>query len=160
MDEILKLFGGTENIWAAIQKNAKMLGVETTRVLLELFYVLKSPTTGMLDKTLIIAALGYQLLPEDVLPRDKYGWLGFIDNGAALALAYNRVKSSVTPEIEQQVNNILQSWFGESSMPQSSFVNTEEQVQILNPAPQVTEPTPPSPTKRPIWNDDEDVVID
>ena len=112
MDEILKMFGGAENnIWAAIQNNADKVGLEATRIMLELFYVLKSPETSMLNKTLIVAALGYQLLPEDIMPRDKYGLFGFLDNGVTLSFAYNKVKSSVTPEIEQQVNNILRNWF-------------------------------------------------
>ena len=71
MDEILKMFGGAENIWNAIQNNAAKVGIEVTRTMLELFYVLKSPQTDMIDKTLIVAALGYQLLPEDALTREK-----------------------------------------------------------------------------------------
>lgn len=162
MDEILKLFGGAENIWTAIQQNASKVGLEATRVMLELFYVLKSPTTGMLDKTLIVAALGYQLLPEDVLPRDEYGWLGFIDNGAALALAYNRVKSSVTPEIEQQVNNVLTNWFGTDGRTQMVVEDNPSDY----PPPTIREAdkpfsNPPSyQPSQPSWNDDEDVVID
>ncbi len=61
MDEILKLFGGAENLWAAIQENASLVGIEATKMMLELFYVLKSPDTSMLNKSLIVAALGYQL---------------------------------------------------------------------------------------------------
>ena len=34
MDEILKMFGGTENIWNAIQKNATKVGIEVTRTML------------------------------------------------------------------------------------------------------------------------------
>ena len=64
MDEILKMFGGAENLWASIQENAAKVGIEATRVMLELFYVLKSPDTSMLNKSLIVAALGYQLLPR------------------------------------------------------------------------------------------------
>ena len=44
MDEILKMFGGAENIWNAIQNNAAKVGIEVTRTMLELFYVLKSPS--------------------------------------------------------------------------------------------------------------------
>lgn len=162
MDEILKLFGGAENIWAAIQQNASEVGIEATRVMLELFYVLKSPNTSMMNKTIIVVALGYQLLPEDVFPRDEYGWLGFLDNGAALALAYNRVKSSVTPEIEQQVNNVLINWFGTdgneqmiigdnpSDYPLPTIKGTDNPMQ--NP--------PASQPSQPRWNDNEDVVID
>lgn len=112
MDEILKQFGGAENIWTAIKSNAGKVGIETTRVMLELYYVLKSPETSMMNKTLIVTALGYQLLPEDVLPRDKYGLLGFLDNIVTIGFAYSKVKSSVTPQIVDQVNNVLRQWFG------------------------------------------------
>lgn len=78
MDEILKMFGGAENIWNAIQNNAAKVGIEVTRTMLELFYVLKSPQTDMIDKTLIVAALGYQLLPEDALPREKVWFPWFL----------------------------------------------------------------------------------
>lgn len=171
MDEILKLFGGAENIWIAIQQNASRVGIEATRIMLELFYVLKSPSTGVIDKTLIVAALGYQLLPEDVLPRDEYGILGFLDNGVTIAFAYNRVKASVTSEIEQQVNNVLANWFGAEAFEQP----TQEVPAIdngngasTNYAPTVLTNTipgqhiPPQPPQqsRPKWNDDEDVVID
>ena len=171
MDEILKLFGGTENIWAAIKDNAGVLGKEATRTMLELFYVLKSPETGMLNKTMIVAALGYQLLPEDVLPRSKFGLLGLVDNGAALALAYNRVKASVTPEIKQQVNNIVTNWFDDESNQQNWIPsahshedddqqNSSQQRQDHFTPTMENRQNPPSTHRQPIWDDDEDVVID
>lgn len=112
LNNILSKFGGTEQLWNYIKTYAARGGREVTRMVLELFYVMKSPNTGMLDKTLIGAALAYQLLPEDLLPRDKFGILGFLDNGAALAFAYNRVKKLVTPQIENQVGVMLDQWFG------------------------------------------------
>ena len=57
MDKILRLFGGSEQLWQYIQKYAKTAGVEGTRTVLELYYVLKSPDTPGLDKTIIVAAL-------------------------------------------------------------------------------------------------------
>lgn len=177
MDEILKMFGGAENIWNAIQNNAAKVGIEVTRTMLELFYVLKSPQTDMIDKTLIVAALGYQLLPEDALPREKYGFLGFLDNGVTLAFAYKRVKSSVTPEIEHQVNNILGSWFDTSSMNEfydphtTRNTNIEGYKQDNNSAEDqvpyykfnsnggnYNRSVPHSQNR--IWNDEEDVIID
>ncbi len=178
MDEILKMFGGAENLWASIQENAAKVGIEATRVMLELFYVLKSPDTSMLNKSLIVAALGYQLLPEDAMPRDRFGLLGLLDNGVTLAFAYNRVKSSVTPEIEQQVNNILANWFDMDSQPSGQDWIPSDNSQSGNYAPQlvyqnsgqqtVNRPnmdgnfgtnTRPS-NQKPVWDDDEDVVID
>lgn len=171
------MFGGAENIWNAIQENAAKVGIEVTRTMLELFYVLKSPNTSMIDKTLIVAALGYQLLPEDALPRDKYGILGFLDNGVTLAFAYNRVKSSVTPEIEHQVNNILSNWFGNATQSEtadipenngnqfggytSQPINVEQQPQGYRPMGDCGSYNQPfQKPHKPIWNDDDDVVID
>ena len=42
MDEIIKMFGGAENIWNAIQTNAEKVGLETTKMMLELFYRVSS----------------------------------------------------------------------------------------------------------------------
>lgn len=116
MDDFKNLmahFGGAEQMWTYIQKYAAKGGREVSKTVLELFYVMKSPNTGIMDKTLIGAALAYQLLPEDLIPRDKFGLLGFLDNGVTLALAYNRVKKLVTPQIENQVSAILNQWFDE-----------------------------------------------
>jgi uncharacterized membrane protein YkvA (DUF1232 family) len=116
MENLLSLFGGgTDKIWDFIRDGAKECGAESTRMALELFYVLKNSDTSIIDKSLIVAALAYQFLPEDLLPRDKFGLLGFLDNGVTLAFAYNRVKSLVTPEIENHVDLILSQWFVDSS---------------------------------------------
>lgn len=168
MDEIIRLFGGAENIWAAIQNNAGKFGVETTRVMLELFYVLKSPETSIIDKTLIVTALGYQLLPEDVLPREKYGLLGFLDNIVTIGFAYSKVKSSVTPQIANQVNNILYQWFGVDSSQQQlgNDIPSFDPQQPPQPVYQPVQPqrsstlNPYGQPQKPIWDDDEDVVID
>ena len=173
MDEILKLFGEAEKLWTAIRENAVKVGMEATKMMLELFYVLKSPDTSMLNKSLIVAALGYQLLPEDAMPRDKFGLLGFLDNGVTLAFAYSRVKSSVTPEIEQQVNSVLGNWFGIDAQTQPAG-NTREGHYTPEPIfqnPQHQTYNRPSSdgqycnnarpsSQKPIWDDDEDVVID
>lgn len=115
MDEVVNKFVGMENILVAIRNGAAKAGHATTKMMLELYYVLKSPSTSTANKAIIVAALGYQLLPKDLLPRKRFGLLGFLDNGITLAVAYNRVKSSITPEIEMLVTNTLNSWFGENS---------------------------------------------
>lgn len=177
MDELSNLFGDAEQLWQYIKIYAAKAGCEATRVVLELYYVVKSPHTPALDKTLIIAALGYQLLPDDkkLLSREKYGLLGLLDNGAALALAYNRVKTRVTPQIEAQVDAILNQWFG-TEQPQIDAPSERSQVHSgnndlggndweLHPVTTPTVPKPSISTNRPNtsmggFSDDEDVVID
>jgi len=51
-------------------------------------------------------------MPKDLLPKSKFGLLGYFDNIAVLAFAYQKVKSAVTPEIEAKVNDTLRRWFG------------------------------------------------
>ncbi len=176
MDELNNLFGGAEQLWQYIKMYAAKAGREATRVVLELYYVVKSPHTPALDKTLIIAALGYQLLPDDrkLISREKYGLLGLLDNGAALALAYNRVKTRVTPQIENQVNAILNQWFGVEQLhigvsehPQIPSNNNSSSINYERPQPTTVPATSDSPVvsncpATPLggFNDDEDVVID
>lgn len=177
MDELSNLFGGAEQLWQYIKIYADKAGREATRVVLELYYVVKSPYTPALDKTLIIAALGYQLLPDDkkLLSREKFGLLGLLDNGAALALAYNRVKTRVTPQIEAQVDAILNQWFG-AEQPQIETAPERPQIPSGNdnfggtywdpqPAPIPVTPETPIINNRPNmplggYDDEEDVVID
>ncbi len=111
MDTLSTIFGSPEQLWQYIKQYAVKAGREATRIVLELYYVVKAPTTPMLDKTIIVGALAYQLLPKDILSREKFGMLGLADNVATLAIAYNRVKHHVTPEIKAQVEDILNRWF-------------------------------------------------
>lgn len=177
MDELSDFFGGAEQLWQYIKIYAAKAGREATRTVLELYYVVKSPHTPALDKTLIIAALGSQLLPDDrqLLSRERYGLLGLLDNGAALALAYNRVRTRVTPQIEAQVDAILNQWFGAeqllidapSERPQIHSGNNEFGCDNWEPQP-ATIPAAPETTistnrpNTPIggYRDDGDVVID
>lgn len=177
MDELSNLFGSAEQLWQYIKIYATKAGREATRVVLELYYVVKSPHTPALDKTLIIAALGYQLLPDDkkLLSREKYGLLGLLDNGAALALAYNRVQTRITPQIETQVDAILNQWFGTerpeiAAAPESPQISKDndkfggthwEPQSTTNPAaPETTIGTNRPTTPLGGFGDEEDVVID
>lgn len=160
MDELSNLFGGAEQLWQYIKIYAAKAGREATRVVLELYYVVRSPHTPALDKTLIIAALGYQLLPDDkkLLSREKYGLLGLLDNGAALALAYNKVKARVTPEIDAQVNAILDQWFGyEQAQVVETIINPENNVDYGYNTPLID--TQSNQRKRDSFSDEE-VVVD
>lgn len=93
-----------------IRKQAATGSKETTRMMLELYYVMMSENTSKFNKLVIGAALAYQLLPNDFLPKEDYGLLGFLDNATALYLAYKRIKKSVTPEIKQKVDDTLANW--------------------------------------------------
>lgn len=159
MDELNKLFGDTEKLWQSIMSYAGKAGREATRMILELYYVLKSPNTPALDKTIIVAALGYQLLPNDLMSKENFGWLGFLDNGAALALAYNRVKSRGTPQIESQVEAVLSQWFGDG-IPSGEPYHELQTVNVPVTQDPVIQPNSINGLSGGYTDDDGDVVID
>ena len=66
-----------------------------------LFYVLTSPSTPLRYKQIIIGALGYFILPTDLLP-DFIPGIGFADDLAAVLAVVKIVMSCITPEIKSK----------------------------------------------------------
>lgn len=167
MDSTLNSFFSEENlseVWKHIREYAGDAGREAARVVLELFFVMKSPSTSIIDKGIIIAAFAYQFLPEDLIPRDKYGLLSLLDNGVTIAFAYSRVKADVTPEISAQVDAILDSWFGETGKSGAYIVrDIPQQEEVRQPVrvhPKNNIPLSKNPTSQRQYEDDEDVIVD
>ena len=91
----------------------KTLGRTSMRPVLSLYYVLKSPDTPLSDKLLVVSALSYLILPVDLISARRFPVLGWIDEIPAVTIAYKKVKKHITPEIESEVDNILEKWFPE-----------------------------------------------
>ena len=104
--------GDANKVLAAIKEYALKAGRTVSKMMLELYYVMVDKNTTNTDKLLIGAALAYQVLPKDLLPKSKFGLLGYFDNAAALYYAYKKVKDDITPEIEAKVEDTLDKWFG------------------------------------------------
>ena len=96
--------------WGKVGKVAKKAGEKVIHLALILHYTLTSPDVSIQNKALIIGALGYFILPVDLIP-DFIPLLGFTDDLSALILVYQAVKNSVTPEITAQADAKLKSWF-------------------------------------------------
>lgn len=102
-----------ELLWEKITDYAKAAGRTTARPVLLLYYVLRSPETPSSDKMLIVAALSYLVLPIDLISAKRLPIIGWIDEAVSLVYAYKKVFRYVTPEIESEVDNILERWFPE-----------------------------------------------
>lgn len=107
-------YGRIANNTATILERIKVQSMrgtrETAKMLLELYYIMMSEKTSKFNKLMIGAALAYQLLPNDFLPSEDYGVLGYLDNATVLYFAYKRVKKSITPEISQKVEDTINGW--------------------------------------------------
>jgi len=86
-------------------------GRVTTRPVLLLYYVMKSKDTPWKDKMLILSTLSYLVLPIDILDAKRLPIIGWFDEIASIAVAYQRVCKHITPEMETNVDNILDQWF-------------------------------------------------
>ena len=101
-------------LWAKIAKVAQKAGIKVVYLALLFYYVLKSGTTTTKDRSLILGALGYFILPLDLIP-DAIPVVGFSDDLAALIAVYVAMKHSITPEIELQAQTRLEKWFPQYS---------------------------------------------
>ena len=95
-----------------VTRTAKKAGIKVIYLALLLYYVLKNPRVTLTDKGLIWGALGYFILPIDIIP-DFIPIAGFTDDLAALVGVFYAVAKNVTPEIEAQAKQKLRDWFGD-----------------------------------------------
>ena len=97
-------------LWSKIKSVAKNAGSKTIYMVLLLHYVLKSPDVSIKEKAKIYGALGYFILPIDLIP-DAIPFVGYSDDITALASILHSVWKNVTPEIKQQAQQKLKDWF-------------------------------------------------
>lgn len=99
-------------LWNKIVKVAKKAGINTIYMILLLYYILESPEVSTADKAKIYGALGYFILPIDLIP-DMIPVVGYTDDIAALLWALHAVAVNITPEMKIRAKGQLQKWFGE-----------------------------------------------
>lgn len=64
----------------------------------------------MSQVSVIVGALGYFILPLDLIP-DLVPLLGFSDDLAALVACVKALVSSITPKIKEKAKRKLETWF-------------------------------------------------
>ena len=99
-----------EGLMDKLTKFAKKAGISTIYKALLLYYVLQSEDLSAKEKGLIIGALGYLILPIDLIP-DSIPGVGFTDDLAVLASVIHIVRVFLSPEIEAQAQGKLKDWF-------------------------------------------------
>ena len=99
-----------DGFWKKVKHLAAQVGAKVLYPALQLYYVLQSNNVPVKAKTLIIGALGYLILPADLVP-DFIPALGFTDDLTALLLALRAVNKHLTPEInaraKEQTDKLL-----------------------------------------------------
>lgn len=98
-------------LWNKITKVFEKAGIKVTYIALLLFYVIKDPAVPVTAKTKIIGALGYFILPLDLIP----DWLpgGYADDLTALLWALKQMTGYITSEMRAKASGQLHEWFGD-----------------------------------------------
>jgi uncharacterized membrane protein YkvA (DUF1232 family) len=89
--------------WNKLRRIVKQASSHLLYYALLLYYVMLDNKVTLNSKAMIVAALGYLILPLDALP-DFIPALGLTDDLAALTMVYNKVKKSITAETEKKAD--------------------------------------------------------
>lgn len=80
---------------------ARWVGAKVVYAVLLLYYVLRSSNVSLADKSKIYGALGYFILPTDMI-LDFIPMVGYTDDMAAIMWAIHTIDNNITPEIKAQ----------------------------------------------------------
>lgn len=90
--------------WKKIERVAKKVGATVLLPVFTLYYMLHDDKVPFRHKAYIIGALGYFILPIDLIPDGILPILGFTDDIAVMSMVLKLIKDSVTPEIRARAN--------------------------------------------------------
>jgi uncharacterized membrane protein YkvA (DUF1232 family) len=96
--------------WDKLKRIASKAGAKVVYYALVLYYTLMDPNTPAQYKIVIAGALGYLILPLDLLP-DLLPFAGLADDWAALVAAVSYVISAISPQNKEKAREKLRSWF-------------------------------------------------
>lgn len=100
-----------EGLWNKIKKYSKKAGSSAIYAVLLLYFVLQKEEVPKKEKVLIVSALGYFILPLDLIPDFTVG-VGYVDDVGALIFALIRVSMYIDADVKKQAKDKLQDWFG------------------------------------------------
>jgi uncharacterized membrane protein YkvA (DUF1232 family) len=101
-----------DSLFEKIKKVAKAAGIKVIYYVLIAYYLLKKPEVPKKEKAIIIGALGYFIMPLDLVP-DFTAGVGYVDDLGALALALGKVALYIDDEIKQKAKDKLRDIFGD-----------------------------------------------
>lgn len=97
------------SFWDKLRDSAGKAGREIVKNALILYYAIPNATPS--EKAIIIGALGYFILPIDLIP-DSIPVAGFTDDAAALMYALKTAKNAATPQVIAKAERTVEEWFG------------------------------------------------
>ena len=100
---------------AKVLNQAKSIGASLLYKALQLFYVAQKPEVPKKVKATIYGALGYFILPFDVIPDMIFG-VGYGDDATALLVALGIAHMYIDEEVREQAKRKLEGILGKNGL--------------------------------------------
>jgi uncharacterized membrane protein YkvA (DUF1232 family) len=110
--------------WGKLKKFAVEAGVKVVYAGLILYYALQSPKTPLKAKVQIYGALGYLILPLDIVP-DLIPVVGYLDDLGALLLAVRTVAKSIDNDVKHKAKDKLVEFFGAEAVLNQEVIDVD-----------------------------------
>ncbi|MDE6341951.1 MAG: DUF1232 domain-containing protein [Muribaculaceae bacterium] len=114
----LKEYAGHYNAGSLFEKlktAARKAGKKTVHLVLILYYATFDKALPVKDRLMVLAALGYFILPVDMIPDVLPG--GFADDAAALLYVVRHIWRNLSNDTFSKARLKLDEWFGASGDP-------------------------------------------
>ena len=108
MEDYKKEFN-EHKFWNKLKKIFPNIGYESVNKILVLFYVFKEQNVPMKVKVTIAGALGYLIVPFDLIP--DFAPMGYTDDLSAILAVLEAIEFYVTPEIRQKAKDKTDEFF-------------------------------------------------
>lgn len=117
----------TDGFWSKLKKGAKKAGSKVIYSGLLLFYAVESPKTPLRAKVQIYGALGYLILPLDLMP-DLLPIVGYVDDLSALGLALAAVARSIDDDVRRKAKSKLRDFLGDDVLNSKAVIDIDGQL--------------------------------
>lgn len=122
MDDSYSKYFNEHSLWEKLQRFASVAGQKVIYPVLLLYYLMKDKNVDFKTKIILTAALGYFILPADMIP-DILPFIGYTDDFGILIYTLIKVAKSINPDIREKARRKLSEWFREIDLKETSGVD-------------------------------------
>ncbi|MDQ0206904.1 YkvA family protein [Alkalicoccobacillus murimartini] len=113
-----------KSFWHKIKKYSKKVGGTGIYVVFLLYYTFRKPDLPLKVRTTILGALGYFVMPIDIIP-DLTPFIGYTDDMVALMGALMMVAAYIDDQSKEMARAKVEQLFGESMLEDLKPIDTK-----------------------------------
>ncbi|RAV19707.1 YkvA family protein [Paenibacillus contaminans] len=115
------------SFWEKLKKHAIEAGKKVVYSALLGYYAVQNPGVPLKAKSVIYGALGYLILPIDLVP-DLIPVIGYGDDLSALLLALGTVAVYINKDVKRNALNKMEDWFGQFDQRDKDIIDVDAKI--------------------------------